>query len=149
MLKTPWEELSAWWWNPILSGIAGCSSRRMNISVSVAKQEPNSSDGLGAVSEWIVSTLVAFLGVEVKDEAQDNHQPHSFCPGLRQGVLWGGLAPSVKAFDAIYFWNSEYFHGRSKCESFDKAQWLLSQLCYGGDRPTLVPAGWVQAREEC
>lgn len=65
----------------------------MNISASVAKQVPYSSDGPGAVSGWIVSTLADLSGVEVEEEAQaSTHQPHSSHPGLRhmeyRGRVW-------------------------------------------------------------
>lgn len=57
-------------WNPILSGIAGCSSHGTNILASVVKQVPDSSDGLRAVLGRIVSTLADLLGAKVEDEAQ-------------------------------------------------------------------------------
>jgi len=78
----------------------------MNISASLAKKVPDSSDGPWAVSGQIASTLADLLAVKVEDEAQ---APTPLLPSRAEmhGVLWEDLAPSAKQFHAIHFGNSE------------------------------------------
>lgn len=146
-LQAPREEPSVGWWNPILSDIAGCSSHGMNTSASMEKQVADSSDGPGAVLGWIVSTLADLLSVGVEGEAQaPTHQFHSSRPGRRHTEYCGRVWPHLWR-DLIQFILG-ILNNFMQCLNL-RGQWLPSQHCCGGDRPTLVPDGWVQAREEC